>query len=81
MQMTRIELYRPAIPTIRELMEGRPAGADDGGIIPKGYVGRPRKSTYRTEDRAQAERIVRARKIQPWHGEEQRSAHRAGEQQ
>ena len=33
---TRIESYRPPRPTIRELMEGRLAGADDGGIPPKG---------------------------------------------
>ena len=34
MPMTRIEPYRQPRPTIRELMEGRPAGADDGGIPP-----------------------------------------------
>ena len=66
MPMTRIESYRQPGPTIRELMEGRPAGADDGGIPPKGYLGRPPKSAYRTEDRAEAERLVTAREIQPW---------------
>ena len=81
MRMTRIEPYRPARPTIRELMVGRPAGADDGGIPPKRYLGRPRKSAYRTEDRAEAQRRVRAREIQPWRAEDQRRAHRAGKQQ
>ena len=38
--MTRIESYRPPRPTIRELMEGRPAGADNGGIPPKGVPGK-----------------------------------------
>ena len=38
--MTHIEPYRPPRPTIREPMEGRPAGADDGGVPPKGYLGR-----------------------------------------
>ena len=36
MPMTRIEPYRRPRPTIRELMEGRPAGEDDGGVPPKG---------------------------------------------
>ena len=61
MPITHIEPYGPPRPTIRELMEGRPAGVDDGGIPPKGYLGRPPKSAYRTEDRAQAERRVRVR--------------------
>ena len=39
MAMTRIEPYRPPRPAIRELMEGRPAGADDGGIPPNGEPG------------------------------------------
>ena len=78
MPMTRIEPYRPPRPTIRELMQGRPAGADNGGIPLNGYLGRPPKSAYRTEDRAEAERY--ARQIQPWRGEEQRRAHGAGEQ-
>ena len=43
MPMTRVEPYRPPGPTIRELMEGRPAGEDDGGVPPKGYLGRPPK--------------------------------------
>ena len=79
--MTRIEPYRPPRPSIRELMEGRPAGADDGGMPSKGYLGRPPKLAYRMENRAQAERLVWAREIQPWRGEEQRGAHRAGEEQ
>ena len=81
MPMTQIEPYQPPRPTITELMEGRPAAADDGGIPPKGYLGRPPKPTYRTGDGAQAERRVRAREIQPWRGEVQRSAHAAGEPQ
>ena len=39
MPMTRIEPYRQPCPTIRELVEGRPAGADDGGVPPKGESG------------------------------------------
>ena len=77
MPMTRIELYRPPRPTIRELIEGRPAGADDGGVSPTGYLGRPPKSAYRTVDRAEAKRRVRARELQPWCGEDQRRAHGA----
>ena len=68
-------------PTIRELMGGRPAGADGGGMPPKGYLRRSPKPAYKTEDRAEAQRRVRAREIQPWPGEEQRRAHGAGEQQ
>ena len=78
--MTRIEPYWPPRPTIRKLLEGRPARADDGGISAEGYLGRPPKSAYRTEDRAEAERRVGAREIQPWRGEEQRRAHGTGEQ-
>ena len=52
MPMTGIEPYRATRPTIRELMEGRPAGPDDAGIPPKEYLGRPPKLVYRTEDRA-----------------------------
>ena len=51
MPMTRIEPYRPPRPTIRGLMEGRPAGEDDGGVPPKGCLGRPPRSAYRSEDR------------------------------
>ena len=80
MPMTRIEPYRPPRPTIRELMEGRPAGADDRGVFPKGYLGGPPKSAYRTEDRAEAKGRVRACQIQPWREEEQQRAHRAGVQ-
>ena len=80
MPLTRIEPYRPPRPTIRELMEGRPAGEDDGGVPPKGCLGRPPRSAYRSEDRAEALRHVRAREIQPWRGDDQRRAHGAGEQ-
>ena len=65
MPLTRIEPYRPPRPTIRELMEGRPAGEEDGGVPPKGCLGRPPRSAYRSEDRAEALRHVRAREIQP----------------
>ena len=81
MPMTRIELYRPPRPTIRELREGRPAGAEDGGISLKGYLGRPPETAYRAVDRVEAKRRVRAREIQPWRGEDQRRAQGAGEQQ
>ena len=80
MPMTRIEPYRPPRPTIRELMEGRPAGEDDGEVPPKGWLGRPPRSAYRSEDRAEALRRMRAREIQPWRGDDQRRAHGAGEQ-
>ena len=36
MPMTRSEPYQPPRPTKRELMEGRPAGEDDGGVPPQG---------------------------------------------
>ena len=39
MPMTRIEPYQPPRPTIRELMEGRPAGADDRGNSPETVPG------------------------------------------
>ena len=81
MPMTRIEPYRPPRPSIRELMEGRLARADDGGLPPKGYLARPPRSAYRTEDRAEAERRVRSREIRLWRGEEPRRAHGAGQQQ
>ena len=81
MPMTCIEPYRPPRPTISELMEGRPAGADNGEVPPKGYLGRLPKWAYRMEDRAKAKRRVRAREIQPWRREDQRRAHGAGEQQ
>ena len=80
MPMTSIEPYRPPRPTIRELMEGRLPEEDDGGVPPKGCLGRPPRSAYRSEDRAEALRRVRAREIQPWRGEDQRRAHGAGEQ-
>ena len=81
MPMTRIEPYWLPRLTIRELTEGRPAGEEDGGVPPKGNLGTPPKSAYRSEDRAQALRRVRARKIQSWRGDDQRRAHGAGEQQ
>ena len=81
MPMTRIEPYLPPRRTIRELMEGRPAGEDDGGVPPKGYLGRPPKSAYRSENRAKALRRVRPREIQPSRGDDQQRAHGAGEQQ
>ena len=80
MPMTRVEPYRPPRPTIRELMEGRPAGEDDGGVPPKGCLGRPPRSPYRSKDRAEALRRVKAREIQRWRGDDQRRAHGAGEQ-
>ena len=80
MPMTRNEPYRPPRPTIRELMEGRPAGEDDGGVPPKGCLGRLPRSAYRSEDRAEAQRPVRAREIQPSRGDDQRRAHGAREQ-
>ena len=80
MPMTRKEPYRPPRPTIRELMEGRPAGEDNGGGPPKRCLGRPPGSAYRSEDKAEAQRRVRAREIQPWRKDDQRRAHGAGEQ-
>ena len=80
MPLTRIEPYRPPRPTIRELMEEWPAGEDDGGVPPKGYLGRLPKSAYRSEDRAEALRRVKAREIQPWRGDDQRRARGAGDQ-
>ena len=70
MPKTRIEPYRPPRPTIRELMEGRPAGEDDGGVPRKWCLGRTPRSAYRSEDRAEALRRVRAREIQPWLGDD-----------
>ena len=81
MPMTCIQPYRPPRQTIRELMEGRPAGADDWGVPQKGYLGRLPKSAYRSEDGAEALRRVRAREIQPWRGDDQQRTHGAGEQQ
>ena len=81
MPMTLIEPYRPPPPTIRELMEGRPAGEDDRRFPLKGYLGGPPKSAYRSKDRAGALRRVKERDIQPLRRDDQRRAHRAGEQQ
>ena len=47
MPMTRIESYQPPRPTIRELMEGRPTGEDEGGVPAKGCLGRPPRLAYR----------------------------------
>ena len=71
----------PPRPTIRELMEGRAAGTDDGGIPLAGYPRRPPKSPYQEEDRVAAERRGWARRIRPPHGEEQRGAQEASEEQ
>ena len=60
--------------------EGRPAGEDEGGVPLKGCLQRPPRSAYKSEDRAEAQRRVRAREIQPWRGDDQRRAHGAGEQ-
>ena len=54
MPMTRIEPYLPPRPTIRELMQGRPPREDDGGVPPRGCLGRPPRSAYRSEDREEA---------------------------
>ena len=81
MPMTRIEPYPPPRPTIRELIEGWLAGEDNGGIRPKGYLGGPPNSAYRSEDRAEALRRLTACEIHPWRGDNQRRAHGAGEQQ
>ena len=75
MPMTRIEPYRPPRPTVRELMEGRSEGADDGGIPLKRYLGRPLKLAYRTEDRVEPERRVRGREIQLVRGGATESTH------
>ena len=80
MPMTRIEPYRLPRPTIRELMEGRPAGEEEGGVPLKVCLGRPPRSAYRSEDRAEALRRVKAHEIQPWRGDDQRRSHAAGEQ-
>ena len=80
MPITRIKPYQPPRPTIRELKEGRPAGDNEGGVPPKGCLVRPPRSAYRSEDRAEAQRRVRAREIQPWLGADQQQARGAGEQ-
>ena len=80
MPRTRIEPYWPPRPTIRELMEGRPAGEDNGGVSPKWCLGRLPRLAYRWEDRAEALRRVSAHEIQRWRGDDQRRAHGAGEQ-
>ena len=58
-------------PTIRELMEGRPAGADERGIPPAGLPRHPPLSAYREEDRMAARRRAWAWQIEPWRGERQ----------
>ena len=73
--MQRIEAYQPPAdhPTIRELMEGRAAGADDEGIPPAGLPRRPPRSAYREEGRVAARRRVWARRIERWQREERRA--------
>ena len=70
--MQRIVPYQPPTDrcTIRELMEGRAAGTDEGGIPPAGLPRRPPKLAYREEDRVAARMRVWARRIEPWRGEE-----------
>ena len=80
--MQRIVPYQPPTDrfTIRELIEGRAAGAEEGGIAPAGLPQWPPKSAYRQEERVAAEQRVVARSIQPWRGEEQRGAQRNSEE-
>ena len=80
MPMTRIQPYWPPRLPSRELMENRPAGADDGGVPLKAYLGRPLKSAYRSEDRAEALRGLRARGKQPWRADDQQRADGAGDE-
>ena len=71
----------PAAPPDHQGTDGGAAGGRGRrGVPPKGCLGRPPRSAYRSEDRAQALRHVRAREIQPWRGDDQRRAHGAGEQ-
>ena len=71
----------PAAPPNHQGTDGGAAGLDDdGGVPPKGCLGRPPRSAYRSDDRAEALRHVRAREKQPWRGDDQRRAHPAGEQ-
>ena len=68
-----------AVPAAPPDHQGTDGGAA-GGRGRQGSQGRPPRSTYRSEDRAEALRHVRAREIQPWRGDDQWRAHGAGEQ-
>ena len=81
MPMTRIEPYRPPRPTIRELMEGRPAGEDAGGVPLKGVSGEAVQVGLQVGRQGGGPEAVKAREIQPWRGDDQWRAHGAGEQQ
>ena len=71
----------PATPPDHQGTDGGTAGGeDDGGVPPKGCLGRLPRSAYRSEDRAEALWRVKAREVQPWRGDDQRRAHGAGEQ-
>ena len=71
----------PAAPPDHQGTDGGAAGGTGRqGSPPPGCLGRPLRSAYRSEDRAEAQRRVRAREIQPWRGDDQRRAHGAGEQ-
>ena len=61
-------------------MEGRPAGEDDGGVPPEGASGEAAQVGLQVGKQGGALRHVRAREMQPWHGDDQRRAHGAGEQ-
>ena len=54
-----------SITSIRELMEGRAAGMDDGANPPAVYPRRLPKLPYRQDDRVAGGRCVWARKLQP----------------
>ena len=71
----------PAAPPDHQGTDGGAAGGRGRrGSPPERCLGRPPRSAYRSEDRAEALRHVRAREIQPWRGDDQRRAHGAGEQ-
>ena len=63
-------------------------GTDGGAAGGRGRRGSPLEGVsveavqvgYRSEDRAEAQRRVRARETQPWRGDDQRRARGAGEQ-
>ena len=80
MPMTRIELYAPPLPDHQGTDGGAAGRRGRREVPPKGCLGRPPRSAYRSEDRPEARRRVRAREIQPWRGDDQRRAHGAGEQ-
>ena len=71
----------PAAPPDHQGTDGGAAGGRGRrGSPPEGVSGDARRLAYRSEDRAEALRHVRAREIQPWRGDDQRRAHGAGEQ-